>query len=84
MKIIGNAIRIPRSKFWYIEIPELDAITQAESLDTIETMAKDLVECLLDNPKTKVTVQLTHVQFTIKTDNSTGLKELIRNAREQK
>ena len=74
MQIVGKAIKIPRSKFWYIEIPELDALTQAESLSTIETMAQDLVVCLLDNPKPKVTVQLTHVQFTIKTDEAAGFK----------
>ena len=52
--------RVYRDGRWYmIEIPEIDGLTQADSKDEVEHMAKDLIAVTLDCDISEVAVSLT-------------------------
>ena len=50
----------PDGRYWYVQVPAIERSTQANGLDDIEPMAKDLITVMNDddNPELKVTFVL--------------------------
>ena len=46
-------------KWWMIEIPELDGLTQARRLSDVETAARELIAVTLDIPLSEAEVNIT-------------------------
>ena len=45
-------------KWWMIDVPELDAVTQARNEGEVQVMARDLIATILDCPVDDVAVDL--------------------------
>lgn len=45
-------------KFWLVEIPEIDAMTQGRSLEEAQEMATDLVENFINDPNFKASISI--------------------------
>ena len=46
-------------KWWMISVPEIDQMTQTQSTDSVEYMARDLIAVTLDVPIEDVAVEIT-------------------------
>src|SRR5882724_6599681 len=57
MKIAGKVWKSRKSELWLAEVPILDLVTQAESIDEISDMVKDAIECHIDAKNFKVSVE---------------------------
>ena len=56
-------VRVTREgRWWMIEIPELDGLTQARRLDEVEKMAREYVAVTLDVPLSQVAVSISAVE----------------------
>lgn len=49
-------------KWWMVEVPELDGLTQARRLEEVEQMAREYIAVTLDVPLSGVDVDVTHVE----------------------
>jgi len=49
-------------RWWMIEIPEVDGLTQARRLDEVETMARELIAVTLDVPLSEVVVSVSGIE----------------------
>jgi predicted XRE-type DNA-binding protein len=49
-------------RWWMIEIPELDGLTQARRLDEVEKMAREYVAVTLDVPLSRVAVSISTIE----------------------
>ncbi|HET6298565.1 MAG TPA: hypothetical protein VFG33_34650 [Kribbella sp.] len=49
-------------RWWMIEIPELDGLTQARRLDEVEKMAREYIAVTVDVPISQVTVSISGVK----------------------
>ncbi|ONI72409.1 hypothetical protein BWI15_20455 [Kribbella sp. ALI-6-A] len=49
-------------RWWMIEIPELDGLTQARRLDEVEKMAREYIAVTLDVPMSQVAVSVSGVE----------------------
>ncbi len=47
----------PVGRFWHVEVPSLDAATQARNVDEIAFMATDLIEGMTDSKDFSITVR---------------------------
>jgi hypothetical protein len=57
------AVRVVREgRWWMIEIPELDGLTQARRLDEVEKMAREYIAVTLDVPLSQVAVSISTVE----------------------
>lgn len=48
-------------RWWFIEVPEIDQVTQARRVDEIEDMARDLIAISTDQPLTDIAVKIAHI-----------------------
>jgi len=57
-----DAIVTREGRWWMIEIPELDGLTQARRLDEVEKMAREYIAVTLDLPMSQVAVSVSGIE----------------------
>jgi hypothetical protein len=58
-----HEVRVTRDgRWWMIEIPELDGLTQARRLDEVESMAREYIAVTLDVPLSTVAVSVSDIE----------------------
>lgn len=68
-------------RWWMIEIPELDGVTQARRLDEVESMAREYIAVTLDLPLSKVAVSVSGIE--VEGQDFLGSKSIVAALREQ-
>ena len=51
-------------RWWMVRIPELDLLTQAETWDEVELMARDVIACMQDIDIAEVAVTIAPLDAT--------------------
>lgn len=77
MKIGGKVWKSRKDKFWLVEIPFLDLMTQTEHKEDIPDMVKDAIELLVDDSKFKIEATLDRNVVLVESNNPKKLLALI-------
>ncbi|MBQ1600523.1 hypothetical protein PG102015_0206 [Bifidobacterium pseudolongum subsp. globosum] len=48
----------PDGKYWNISVPQIQRVTQARTLGEVESMAKDLISIMTEEPDPQIEVQM--------------------------
>ncbi len=84
MKIMGSCWKSKEDTFWIIEIPLLDATTQASSQNEIAEMTKDLISSLLQDQDFKANVVVKDDAVLIEPNDPKKLAALILKRQRQR
>jgi hypothetical protein len=52
-------------RWWMINVPEIDQLTQARRINEIEDMARSVIAITTDTPLTDITVQITTLRVRV-------------------
>ena len=63
-------------RWWMINVPEIDQLTQARRINEIEDMAPSLIAITTDTPLTDITVQITSINVPEFGDIAGGAREI--------
>lgn len=84
MKIMGSYWKSEEDNVWVIDIPLLDASTQADSCEDIAVMASDLIESLSGDEDFKIQVIIHGDALLIEANDSKRLAAIILKRQRQK
>ena len=77
MKILGKVWKSETDKFWLVEIPALNLMTQAATKKQVPSMIKDAIELLMDDPDFSVKVTTTNDSVILEASDTKKITALI-------
>lgn len=74
MRFEGKTWKSPDTRYWVVEVPALEIVTQGTSKSDAYDMIKDAIEMMVDQKDFKITVQPgKHGEFTISANDAGAL-----------